>query len=222
MSVEDWKTYRYQQVEIKRDIRDDIHDFLTKVFNVYMVKLPPEIFKQLDNVRDKLVTLTTRFSNENYNEFCDTFSKIHRIIVLDKDVRSDIKNIVKELADRTNRFFTLKGMPVCVRELKYNILRVKVMFNSTPLEKARIVVESEGRIVASSETDVNGLAVVEVPEGRHSVYVYKYIKEGEYIYEEKLVEVPVETELMFDIKETKTATEIAKERGGKPLIKEVS
>jgi hypothetical protein len=222
MAVEDWKTYKYQQVEIRRDIRDEVHEFLTKVFNIYMVKLPPDVFKQIENIRDKLIVLTARFSNENYNEFCDTFSKIYRLIIFDKDMKSEVKNLVKELADRTNKFFTMKGMPTCVRELKYYALRLKILFNSVPLEKAKIVVESEGRVVASAETDASGFAVVEVPEGKHSVYVYKHVKEDEYVYEEKMVEVPLESELVFNIKETKTVTEIARERGGKPLIKEVS
>ncbi|MEM3980085.1 MAG: hypothetical protein QXF79_02365, partial [Ignisphaera sp.] len=83
MAVEDWKTYRYPQVELKKDVRDEVHEFLTKVFNVYMVKLPPNIFKQLDIVRDKLIALTIRFNNDNYEEFCETFSKIYRLVVLD-------------------------------------------------------------------------------------------------------------------------------------------
>lgn len=222
MTVEDWKTYRYPQVEIKKDVKDEVHEFLTKVFNVYMVKLPPNVFKQLDMVRDKMITLTVRFSNENYNELCDSFSKIHRMIMLDKEVPIDVKNIVKELADKTNKFFTSKGMPLCVRELKYSLLRVKVLFNSSPLKEALVAVESEGKIVATTKTDDNGLCVVEVPEGKYTVYVYKFVKEGEYIYEEKTVEIPLESELIFDVRETKTATEIARERGGRPLIKEVS
>lgn len=222
MAIEDWKTYRYPQIELKKDIRDEVHEFLTKVFNVYMVKLPSNIFKQLDIVRDKLINLTARFSNENYSELCDSFSRIHRMIVLDKEVPTDIKNTVKELADKANKFFASKGMPICIRELKYNVLRIKVLFNSLPLKDALVAVESEGKIIVSTKTDDNGLCLVEVPEGRYVVYVYKYVKEGEYVYEEKAVEIPIESELLFDIKETKTATEIAKERGGRPLIKEVS
>ncbi|MEM1644816.1 MAG: hypothetical protein QXL96_02915 [Ignisphaera sp.] len=222
MAVEDWKTYRYPQVELKKDVRDEVHEFLTKVFNVYMVKLPPNIFKQLDIVRDKLIALTIRFNNDNYEEFCETFSKIYRLVVLDKDVAGDIKNTLKELSEKINSFFTSKGMSLCVRELRYNLLRIKVLFNSSPLKDAIVVVESEGKVVTSTKTSDSGLCSIEVPEGKYTVYVYKYIKEGEYIYEERTVNIPIDSEIVFDIKETKSATEIARERGGRPLIKEVS
>lgn len=223
MSVEDWRTYRYpSEAEIRKDIRDEIHEFLTKVFNVHMVKLPPNIFKQLDIVRDKLITLTTKFTNENYNEFCDTFSKVYRLIIVDKDVPEDIKKIIRELSDKTNSFFTSRNMYLCVRELKYNVLRVKVLFNSSPLKDAVVVVESEGRVVASNKTNENGICVVEIPEGRYSVYVYKFVKEGEYIYEERIISIPTDSEIVFNITETKTAGEISRERGGRPLIREVS
>lgn len=222
MAVEDWKTYKKVEEVIKRDLRDEIHEFLTKVFNIYMVKLPPHIFKQLDIVRDKLIILTTRFSNENYDEFCDAFSKIYRLIIVDKDVPDDIKNVIRELSEKTNSFFNAKGMYTCVKELKYNILRVKVMYNSTPLKDAIVAVETEGRVVTSSKTDENGVCSLELPEGRYTAYVYRYVKDGEYVYEEKQISIPTDTEIVFNIKETKTVTEITRERGGRPLIKEVT
>ncbi|MEM4514499.1 MAG: hypothetical protein QXZ41_08330 [Ignisphaera sp.] len=222
MAVEDWKTYKYSQVELKKDVRDEVHEFLTKVFNTYMVRLPPNIFKQLDIVRDKLVTLTTRFNNDNYAEFCETFSKIYRLIILDKDVGGEIKNAIRELSEKTNNFFASKGMSLCVRELSYNVLRIKVLFESSPLKDALVAVESEGRVVASTKTSDNGVCSIEVPEGKYTVYVYKYVKGGQYIYEEKTVNVPVDSEVLFDIKETKSDTEIVRERGGRPIIKEIS
>lgn len=223
MSVEDWKTYgRSIETEIKKDIRDDVHEFLTKIFNVYMVKMPPAIFRQLDGVRDKLIKLTSKFTNENYVDFCDTFSKIHKLIILDKDVPEDIKKMIKELSNKTNEFFSHKGMQFCIKELQYYNLKVKAVFNSIPLNEARIVVESEGRVVASCKTDNNGICVVSIPEGSYSVYVYKYVKGDEYVYEEKIVKIPSELELVFNITETKTISEIDRERGGRPLIKEVS
>lgn len=222
MAIEDWKTYRRTEAEIKRDIRDEVHEFLTKIFNVYMVKLPPNIFKQVDVIRDKLIILTTKFTNENYEDFCDAFSKTYRLIVVDKDVPEDVKKIVRELSEKTNSFFVSKNMYTCIKELKYNTIRVKVLFNSTPLKEAIVAIESEGRIVASCKTNEGGICVAEVPEGRYTIYVYKYVKDGEYVYEEKIISIPTESELIFDIKETKTATEIARERGGRPIIKEVS
>ncbi|MEM3980086.1 MAG: hypothetical protein QXF79_02370, partial [Ignisphaera sp.] len=133
-----------------------------------------------------------------------------------------IKNTLKELSEKINSFFTSKGMSLCVRELRYNLLRIKVLFNSSPLKDAIVVVESEGKVVTSTKTSDSGLCSIEVPEGKYTVYVYKYIKEGEYIYEERTVNIPIDSEIVFDIKETKSATEIARERGGRPLIKEVS
>lgn len=222
MALEDWKTYKRSELEVKKDVRDEVHEFLTKVFNVYMVKLPPNIFKQLDIIRDKLITLTSRFTNENYEEFCDTFSKVYRLVIVDKEVPEEVKKVVRELSEKTNAFFTSKNMYLCVKELKYNVLRIKVLFNSSPLKDAMVAVESEGRVVASAKTDDSGICVVEVPEGKYSVYVYKFVKEGEYVYEEKTVTIPVDSEIVFNITETKTASEIARERGGRPLIKEVS
>ncbi|MEM1736296.1 MAG: hypothetical protein QXD57_07685 [Ignisphaera sp.] len=223
MATEDWKTYAKPiETEIKKDIRDEVHEFLTKVFNVYMVKMPPHMFRQLEIVRDKLIVLTSRFSNEYYEDLCDTFSKIYRLIVLDKDVPEDVKKLVKELSEKTNSFFSSKGMHICVKELKYYNLKIKVLFNSSPLKDANVILEAEGRVVASSKTDDNGICVVEVPEGKYSVYTYKYVKEGEYVYEEKTLFIPTELEVVFNVTETKSASEIARERGGRPLIREVT
>uniref|UniRef100_A0A7C2VP86 Carboxypeptidase regulatory-like domain-containing protein n=1 Tax=Ignisphaera aggregans TaxID=334771 RepID=A0A7C2VP86_9CREN len=222
MTVEDWKTYRYAMAEIKKDMKDEVHEFLTKVFNVYMVKLPPNVFKHLDMVRDKLITLTTRFTKDNFDEFCESFSKVYRLIIVDKEIPEDVKGFVRELAEKTKEFFTSKGMHSCVREIKYNLLRVKVLYNSSPLKDAMVAVETEGKVVASVKTDENGTCALEVPEGKYSLYVYKFVKDGEYIYEEKTITVPIDSEVLFDIKETKSAADIARERGGRPLIKEVS
>jgi hypothetical protein len=99
---------------------------------------------------------------------------------------------------------------------------VKTIFKGQELNNAIVSAESEGRVVASSKTNDAGICEIEVPEGRYTVYVYKDLGEGEYIYDERIINVPQEIEVVFNISETKTRTEIEKERGGRPIIKEVS
>lgn len=222
MPSEDWKTFKRSEVEIKKTLSDEIHEFLTKVFNVYIIKFGTDIFKHLENVRDKLILLTTRFDNDKYADFCDTFSKMYRLILLDKNVDGNIKKGLEELAQKTNTFFESKGLNRCVKEIKYYKLKVKALFKNKELSNALVSIESEGRVVASSKTNDNGFCEVEVPEGRYAIYVYKDLGEGEYVYDERIIIVPQEIEIVFNISETKTRTEIEKERGGRPVIKEIS
>jgi hypothetical protein len=222
MLSEDWKTFKRLEVEIKKTISDEVHEFLTKVFNVYIIRFGADVFKHLENVRDKLIPLTTRFDNDKYADFCDTFSKTYRQLLLDKNVDSNIKRGLEELAQKTNAFFKSKGLSLCVRELKYYKLKVKALFKDKGLSNAIVSAESEGRVVDSAKTDDNGFCEIEVPEGRYIIYVYKDLGEGEYIYDEHVITVPQEIEVVFNISETKTRTEIEKERGGRPIIKEVS
>ncbi|MEL9940336.1 MAG: hypothetical protein QW348_04490 [Ignisphaera sp.] len=222
MALEDWRTYKRVEAEVKKGLTDEIHEFLTKVFNVYIVRFGPDMFKYIEGLRDKLISLTTRFDNDKYIDFCDSFSKVYKTIMFDKNVDSKSKEIIKELAQKTNSFFNSKGLQLCVKELKYYKLKIKTLFSGKNLDNAIVSIESEGRVVASTKTDESGLAEVEVPEGRYTIYVYKDFGEGKYIYEEKAVSVPQEMEIIFDVKETKSRSEIEKERGGKPLIKEVA
>ncbi|MCC6045388.1 MAG: hypothetical protein LM572_01230 [Ignisphaera sp.] len=222
MLSEDWKTYKRIEAEIKKTLSDDIHEFLTKIFNVYIVRFGIDVFKRLEDIRDKLIPLTTRFDNDKYTEFCDTFSKAYRSILLDKDIDSSTKMKLVELAQKTNAFFGSKGLSICVKELKYYKVKVKTIFKGQELNNAIVSAESEGRVVASSKTNDAGICEIEVPEGRYTVYVYKDLGEGEYIYDERIINVPQEIEVVFNISETKTRTEIEKERGGRPIIKEVS
>ncbi len=222
MSVEDWKTYKRAEVEIKKDVTDEVHEFLTKVFNVYMIRMPPQLFKQIELARDKLIPLTSKLDQDKFIEFCEIFTKVYRNIMTDKNVSNDVKSILNELASKTNDFFSSKGMQICVREIRYYGMRVYASYNGKPLSDAMVVAEMEGRVVASAKTDVNGLAKLELPEGRYIIYVYKYLEEDKYVYEEKSASVPQESEISFELKEIKTLGEIERERGGKPLIKEIS
>ncbi|MEM0027282.1 MAG: hypothetical protein QXT53_04125 [Ignisphaera sp.] len=222
MALEDWRTYKKAETEIKKGLTDEIHEFLTKVFNIYVVKFSPDVFKYLESLRDKLISLTTRFENDKYADFCDSFSKVYKTILFDKNIDSGSKKMIEELAQKTNNFFNSKGLQLCVKELKYYKLRIKTLFNSKNLDSATISIESEGRVVASTKTDENGFAEVEIPEGKYAIYVYKDLGEGKYVYEEKTISVPQETEIIFDVKEVKSRSEIERERGGKPLIKEVT
>ncbi len=220
--TEDWKTYKKVEVEIKKSFSDEVHEFLTKVFNVYIIKFSSDVFRYLEGVRDKLISLTSHFDNEKYIDFCDSFSKVYKTILFDKSIDPESKKRIEELAQKTNTFFTSRGMNPCVKELRYYKLRIKSIFNGKNLENASVGVESEGRVVASAKTNENGFAEVDVPEGKYIIYVYKDLGEGKYIYEEKSILVPQETEIVFNIKETKSRSEVERERGGKPLIKEVS
>lgn len=222
MQVEDWKTFKKTETEIRRGLPDEIHDFLTKVFNVYLIKLPLNVFKQFEIVRDKLIPLTSKFDSERYNEYCDSFSKAYRAVLLDRTISDETKKLVLELASKANAFFTSRSMPLCVKEVKYYGVKVVAVFEGKPLSETLVVVESEGRVVSSAKTDSNGLAYVEVPEGRYSVYLYKSLDDGRYIYEEKNVVVPMDSEVIFNVRETKTRSEIEKEREGRPMIREIS
>ncbi|MCI4437543.1 MAG: hypothetical protein JHC33_12115 [Ignisphaera sp.] len=224
MSFEDWKT-RKKEEEIAKTVSDEVHEFLTKVFNVYIIKFESNLFRYLESVRDKLIPLTVRFDNSKYSEFCDNFSRIYRTIMLDKQVSENSKKLLMELAQETNKFFSSKGFSTCVKELKYYKVRVKAMFRDAPLQGAKVTIETEGRVVASSETDNNGYCELEVPEGKFTVYIYKELKEegeGEYIYEERSINVPQDLEVVFNIKTTKTRGEVEKEREKQPRIKELS
>jgi len=221
--TEDWKTYRKSPTqEIKKGLPDEIHEFLTKVYNVYFIKLPQNLYKQFDIVRDKLIPLTVRFDENQYREFCDSFSKTFRSVIIDTSISEDVKKLVKELADKTNKFFESKGLPKCIEELRYAKLRVKVLYKDEPLEKAAVVAEASGKTAGSSITDKDGVAELDLPTGKYTVYVYKQLGEDEYVYEEKEVEVTRDMEIEFKIKESKTFTEIERTRHTRgPLIREV-
>ncbi|HIP57589.1 MAG TPA: hypothetical protein EYH02_05970 [Ignisphaera aggregans] len=222
MASEDWKTYKKTEVEIRKGLPDEIHEYLTKTFNVYYVKLPQSLYKQFDIIRDKLIPLTVRFDHNKYNEFCHTFSVTYRSVIMDRSIPNEVKDLIKELVAKTNKFFESKGLPQCVRELKYHRVHLIVKFKNKPLSDAAVVAESEGKTVAKAETDSSGEAVFEIPSGRYVIYVYKHLDEDTYIYEEKSVEVNEDLTLEFNIETTKSSREISRERGGKPLIKEVS
>ncbi len=222
MSSEDWKTYKKIEMEIKKDVTDEVHEFLTKIFNVYMIKIPPQLFKQMELVRDKLIPLTSKLDQDRFIEFCDTFSKVYRNIITDKNVSNDIKNVLNELVSKTNSFFSSKGMQICVREIRYYGVRIYVSYNGKPLSETTVVAEMDGRAIASAKTDTSGFAKLELPEGKYTIYVYKYLEENKYVYEEKIIFVPQENEISFELKEAKTLSEIERERGGKPLIKEIA
>lgn len=222
MQIEDWKTFRRVEADIQKSFPDEIHEFLTKVFNVYLIRFPLQVFKQFEVVRDKLIPLTSRFDNDKYNEYCDAFSKVYRAVLLDRAISDDIKKLVLELASKANSFFTSRSMPLCVKEVKYYGVRVKAVFEGKPLSDTLVVVESEGRVIASTKTDPNGIAYVEVPEGKYDIYLYKGLDGGKYVYEEKNMVVPQDSEVVFSVSETKTRTEIEKEREGRPVIREVS
>lgn len=222
MQLEDWKTFKKSGADIQKGLPDEVHDFLTKVFNVYLIKFPIQVFKQFEIVRDKLIPLTSRFDQDKYNEYCDTFSKVYRAVLLDRAISDDVKRLVLELASKTNSFFTSRSMQLCIKEVKYYGLRIKALFEEKHLSDALVVVESDGRVVSSTKTDSNGLAYIEVPEGRYTIYLYKGMEEGKYIYEEKTITVPQDSEVIFKVRETKTRSEIEKEREGKPVIREVS
>ncbi|NPA97672.1 MAG: DUF4198 domain-containing protein [Crenarchaeota archaeon] len=221
--TEDWKTYRKPPVqEIKKGLPDEIHEFLTKVYNVYFIKLPQSLYKQFDIVRDKLIPLTVRFDEQQYREFCESFSKAIRSVIVDTSISDDVKNLVKELADKTNSFFESKGLPRCIEELKYAKLRVRVLYRGEPLEKAAVVAETGGKTAGNALTDKNGFAELDLPTGKYTVYVYKQLGEDEYVYEEREIELTHDTEIEFKIEESKTYTEIEKTRHAKgPLIREV-
>ena len=220
---EDWKTYKKPKTEeIKKGLPDEIHEFLTKVYNVYLIKMPQNVYKQFDIVRDKLIPLTVRFDEAQYREFCDYFSKAYRSIIVDSSISEDVKNIVKELVSKTNEFFTSRGLTRCVEELKYAKIRVRVKYRGEPLEKATVVAEIGGKSAGSAITDKNGEAFLDVPMGKYTVYVYKQLGEDEYVYEEREVEVKDDIELEFDIRESRTFTEIERVRRTRgPLIREV-
>ncbi len=222
MQLEDWKTFKRSEASIQKSLSDEVHDFLTKVFNVYLIKFPIQVFKQFEIVRDKLIPLTSRFDQDRYEEYCDTFSKVYRAVLLDRAISDDVKKLVLELASKTNSFFTSRNMQLCIKEVKYYGLRIKVLFEEKPLSDALVVVESDGRVVSSTKTDSNGLAYVEVPEGKYVVYLYKSIEGGRYIYEEKDIVAPQDSEVIFKVRETKTRSEIEREREGRPMIREVS
>ncbi|MEM4844074.1 MAG: hypothetical protein QXU08_06680, partial [Ignisphaera sp.] len=222
MQLEDWKTFKRVEAGISKTLPDEIHDFLTKVFNIYLIRFPLQIFKQFEIVRDKLIPLTSKFDLDKYNEYCETFSKVYRAVLLDRSISDDIKKLVLELASKTNSFFTSRNMQLCIKEVKYYGVRVKALFAEKPLSDVLVVVESEGRVVSSTKTDHDGLAYIEVPEGKYTIYLYKGVEEDKYIYEEKNVSVPQDSEVIFKIRETKTRSEIEKEREGKPMIREVS
>uniref|UniRef100_A0A7C5TJ58 Uncharacterized protein n=1 Tax=Ignisphaera aggregans TaxID=334771 RepID=A0A7C5TJ58_9CREN len=222
MQIEDWKTFKKIEVDIQKSLSDEIHDFLTKVFNVYLIKLPLQVFKQFEIVRDKLIPLTSRFDQDKYNEYCDSFSKVYRSVLLDKSVSDDIKKLVLELATKTNNFFISRNMTLCIKEIRYYSVKVKALFTDKSLADAIVVIESEGRVVSSTKTDPNGMAYIEVPEGKYTIYLYKNIEEGKYIYEERDIVVPQDSEIIFKVYETKTRSDIEKEREGRPLIREVS
>ncbi len=221
--VEDWKTYRKPKtVEIKKGLPDDIHEFLTKVYNVYLIKMPSSIYKQFDIVRDKLIPLTVRFDENQYREFCDYFSKTYRSVIVDSSISDDVKNLVKELVSKANEFFMSKGLPRCIEELRYAKLRVRVRYRGEPLEKATVVAETGGKSAGTAVTDRNGEAEMDLPMGKYTVYVYKQLGEDEYVYEEKEIEMKQDTEIEFDINESRTFTEIERVRKTRgPLIKEV-
>ncbi len=219
---EDWRTYKKAEVEIKKGLPDEIHEFLTKTFNVYYVKLPPNLYKQFDIIRDKLIPLTVRFDQSKYQDFCHTFSVTYRSVIIDRNIAEEVKNLVKELAEKTNTFFESKGLPRCVEALKYYRVSVCVRFKERPLENAIVVAEAEGKTVAKTETDNEGRASFEVPSGRYTIYVYKHLDEDTYIYEEKAIDVQEDLTIEFDIKTTKSSREVSRERGGRPLIRELS
>ncbi len=221
--TEDWKTYK-KPIEkgIEKGLPDEIHEFLTKVYNVYFIKLPQNLYKQFDIVRDKLIPLTVRFDEQQYREFCDAFSKTFRSVIIDTSISEEIKNLVKELVEKTNSFFESKGLGRCVEELRYARLRVKVLYKGKPLEKAAVVAEASGKTAGSATTNSEGIAELDLPTGKYTIYVYKQLGEDEYVYEEKEVEISKDSELEFSIKESKTFTEIERTRHTKgPLIREV-
>ena len=219
--AEDWKTYKRPPVEIKKTLADEIHEFLTKVYNVYFIKLPQNLYKQFEIVRDKLIPLTVRFDEQQYREFCETFSKTYRSVIIDKSIPEDVKNIVKELVERTNKFFESKNLGRCVEELKYYKVHVRVLFKGKPLEKANVVAESGGKTAATAVTDAEGRAELEIPQGKYTIYVYKHISEDEYVYDEREVEIKEDTKIEFNVEESKTYSEIERERRGRALIKEI-
>ncbi len=210
-----------KEEEIKKTLADEVHEFLTKVYNIYFIKLPPSLYKQFDMVRDKLIPLTVRVDQDRYTEFCRTFSSVYRLVIVDKSIPEDVKNLVRELAEKTNEFFMSRGFPRCVEELKYFNVRVRVRFRGKPLEKATVLAEIEGKIAASKETNEDGIAVLEVPGGKYTIAVYKHLEEDQYIYDEKSVEVDQDISVEFDIEETKTRAEVVRERGERPMIREV-
>lgn len=219
---EEWRTYKKERGErIEKTLADEIHEFLTKVFNVYYVQLPPALYKLLDTVRDRLIPLTVKFDQGRYNEFCQTFRTVYRAIISDQSVPGDAKKLVKELVDRTNEFFQSKGFPRCVEELKYHRVRVKVRFRGRPLEKAIVSADAQGRSVATKETGDEGVAVLDLPAGKYTLSVFKHVGEEEYVYEERDVEVDKDQDLVFEIERTKTLAQIHRERRGRPIIKEV-
>jgi len=222
MFSEDWKTYKKTEVEIRKGLPDEIHEYLTKTFNVYYVKLPQSLYKQFDIIRDKLIPLTVRFDHAKYSEFCHTFSVTYRSVIMDRSVPEEVKNIVRELVTKTNKFFESKGLPQCVKEIKYYRVHLVVKFKNKPLSEAAVVAESEGKTVAKVETDSSGEATFEIPSGRYVIYVYKHLDEDTYIYEEKSVEVNEDLTLEFNIETTKSSREISRERCGRPLIKEIT
>lgn len=218
---EDWKTYKRAETEIKKGLTDEVHEFLTKVFNVYLILLPSEAFKQLEVVRDKLIQLTAKFRQDVYNDFCDSFSKVYRALLFDRGLEELAKRQLTELVQKTNTFFASKNLPNCVRELRYYGIKVKVLFKEAPLTEATVVLEAEGRVVSSSKTLRDGMATLEVPEGKYNLYVFKSLPDGTYIYEERVVSVPQETEILINVSEVRSKFEIERRRGGRPLIKEV-
>jgi len=221
--VGDWRASLQQSVAIEKKLPDEIHEFLTKVFNVYFIQLPPQLFKQFDIVRDKLIPLTVRFDESQYREFCDFFSKIVRSTIADKSVSEEVKKLVRELADKTNKFFESKGLGRCVEELKYVRIRVRVLFQGKPLGGATVNAVTGGKTAASAQTNDEGIAELELPTGKYSIYVCKQLDVDSYVYDEKEVEVREEgQELVFSIESAKSYAEIERETGRRPRIREVS
>ncbi len=211
----------YEKESFKKTLPDEIHEFLTKVYNVYFIQLPPSLMKSFETVRDKLIPLTVRIEDEKYRDFCTTFSQIYRSVMVDSSIPQNVKEIVKELAEKTNKFFQSRGFPLCVTELKYYRVKVKVLYKGKPLGNALVIAETSGKVAASKETDSSGVAELELPNGSYTISVYKQLDEDKYIYEEKTIEISSNTDLKFNIEKTKTYIEISRERGGRPLIKEI-
>jgi len=219
--LEEWKTYKKEGEKIEKTLADEIHEFLTKVFNVYYVRLPSTLYKLLDTVRDRLIPLTVKFDQGRYSEFCQTFATVYRSIISDQGVPAEAKKLVRELVEKTNEFFGSKGFQKCVEEIRYHKLRVKVLFRSKPLERAVVSADAQGRSVATKETNEDGVAVLDLPAGKYTVSVFKHVGEEEYVYEEQEVEVEEDGDVLFEIEKTKTLAQISKERRGRPIIKEL-
>jgi len=226
---EPWKT---RKVAVPDDLgkrpQDRVHEFLTKTFNVHFVQIDYRYARPLEAVREKLIPLTVRIDPDKYKEFCETFSKTYRALIVDKEVPDSVKKVVNSLVNETNKFFSeTLNLGICVEELKYHKLVVKVTRLGKPLEGVRVIVESEGKTVNAKETDKSGTVEFEVPAGKYLVYVYKSVGETEegaveYLYDEKTVEIDkdVEIEMKLDQK-PRALHEIRRTYEGRPFIREI-